>query len=240
MKGSINSFESLGSVDGPGTRFVIFFQGCPLQCLYCHNPETQPFTTSNEYTIQEVVMKVRKLKHYYQDGGITISGGEPLLQIDFLLGLVKSLKKELGLHIALDTSGISFNQNDPRYSQLLDYIDLFMVDIKHIDDQKCLALTKVSNQQSLRMIEYLALKEKEVWIRYVLVPGYTDNEIDLINTGQYIMQFSNISNVEILPFHNMGASKYEQLNIDYQLSDVEDATTKDITRAYQIMFPHLN
>lgn len=239
--GYINQFESMGNLDGPGTRFVMFLQGCMLRCKYCHNPETFQRLTDKEYeyTVDDVVSKVMKLKSYYRNGGVTISGGEPLLQMEFVLELVKKLKTNK-FHVAIDTSGVPFRLDDKKtiaqFDKLIEYVDLFLVDIKHINSKKCQELTNFGNKNTLDFLEYLKQKNKTVWIRYVLVPGITDEKSDLIKTGKLINSMPNIENVDILPYHSMARAKWDKLGLEYQLDKVSDASKKDVNSAYKVMF----
>lgn len=241
VNGYVNQYESMGNVDGPGTRFVIFLQGCNLRCKYCHNPETISLN-DNESLLKssdEVVYEVEKLKHFYKNGGVTISGGEPLLQLDFLIDITKKIKK-LGLHIAIDTSGSAFNLNNKlfmnKFNTLLNYVDLLLVDIKHIDENKCIDLCGYTNANSLSLLNYLDSINKSVWIRYVLVPTITDDINDLIKTGEFIKKLNNVENVEILAYHDMALSKWLSNNMEYLLCGVPNATEDDVNKAYQLMF----
>lgn len=240
--GYVNQYESMGNLDGPGTRFVVFLQGCPLRCQYCHNPETFEFSTDKKYqkTTSEVVEAIGKLRSFYLNGGVTISGGEPLMQIDFIIELAKKIKKELKLHVAIDTSGAPFTKDNivfmDKFNELLEYVDLFLVDIKHIDEEKAKQLTTKSNKNELDMLKYLNEVNKPVWIRYVLVPGISDDPEDLKATGTFINTLSNIENVDILPYHNMAEAKWAQEGLKYQLSSVRNANKDDVLKAYDIMF----
>ncbi|MEG0365024.1 MAG: pyruvate formate-lyase-activating protein [Erysipelotrichales bacterium] len=241
VKGYINQFESMGNLDGPGTRFVMFMQGCMLRCKYCHNPETFILKrdTEYEYTSDEVVDKVLALKSYYLNGGVTISGGEPLLQIDFIIDVAKKLKKA-GLHVAIDTSGAPYDIDNKEFMDkletLIEYVDLFLVDIKHIDNDKCLELTNFGNKNTLSFIQYLNEKKKSIWIRYVLINGITDKKEDLIETGKFINSIEMIENVDILAYHNMAEAKWAQEGLKYQLTNVAPTSKDEVNKAYQVMF----
>jgi pyruvate formate lyase activating enzyme len=218
--GKIHSFETFGTVDGPGTRFVIFFQGCPLRCKYCHNPDTWEYDGAKEYTVEEVVSEILKYKKYYSKGGVTATGGEPLVQIDFLIELFKELKKH-GLHTAVDTNGFLFDKNnEDKYLKLLEVTDLFLLDLKHINNEKHLYLTGKSNKNILKFAEFLSDNNKETWIRHVVVPDITTQEEDLQELKKFIDTLKNVSHVEILPYHTLGVSKYEKMGIDYPLKDI--------------------
>ncbi|WP_423364362.1 pyruvate formate-lyase-activating protein [Mycoplasma sp. P36-A1] len=242
--GYVNQYESMGNLDGPGTRFVLFLQGCSLRCQYCHNPETFEISHNKEYakTVEEVFNDIMKLKEYYlHDGGVTISGGEPLLQPDFVLALSKKLKKA-NFHVAIDTSGANFENNNTDFNnkikEIVDVVDLFLVDIKHIDNDKCIELTTKPNTNTLSFIDYLSEKNKKVWIRYVLVPTKTDDEEDLKKTGDFILKHPNIENVDILKYHSMAKAKWDKLGLKYQLKN-RDANVDDVNKAYKIMFPSM-
>lgn len=231
----IHSFESFGTVDGPGVRFVIFMQGCPLRCKYCHNPDTWNFQGGKEYSVEEVVSEIMKYKNYIKDGGVTLSGGEPLMQIDFAIELFKALKKR-GIHTCMDTSGITFDCHDTsKFDQLLEVCDLFLLDIKHIDTKKHLNLTGVSAERPQAFARYLDERKKPVWIRHVLVNGYTNNEEDLMKTRAFLDTLHNVEKVEVLPYHTMGIVKYEKMGLEYPLKGVEVCTAQEIERAKEIL-----
>lgn len=235
MQGRIHSIETFGTVDGPGIRFVLFLKGCPLRCLYCHNPDTWSTYGSNCLESNEIITRVLKYKNYYKNGGLTISGGEPLLQIDFLIEVCR-LAKENNIHTAIDTSGCTFDKdNTSKFDQLIKYVDLFLLDIKHIDDSKCIKLTGHSNKNTLEFAKYLDLNKKKVWIRQVLVPGYTSSIEDLKKTRQFIETLSNVDKIEVLPYHTMGEVKYKNLNIDYPLKGVNPPSKELIETANKIL-----
>lgn len=235
MKGRIHSIESFGTVDGPGVRFVLFLQGCPLRCLYCHNPDTWAFNEGKEMDSDEIVEEVLKYKAYLSNGGITISGGEPLAQIDFVMDVFTQLKAH-GIHTCIDTSGYYFNENTKkRYDQLLEVCDLFLLDIKHMDDAKHKKITGVSNKNPLAFAQYLSQNHKPMWIRHVLVPGYSDGMNDLINLRVFINQLSSVEKVEVLPYHTMGVNKYKQMNLIYPLDHVEAPSKELIQQAKDIL-----
>lgn len=231
MKGYIHSFESFGTKDGPGIRFVLFLQGCPLRCLYCHNVDTWDLK-NRKYTLtpEETMEEISKVKGFIKTGGITVSGGEPLMQPEFILELFK-LCKEQGIHTAVDTSG--FIMND-RVKQVLELSDLVLLDIKHINPKKYRALTSVELKPTLEFIEYLAKINKPLWLRYVLVPGYTDNEQDLKAWAKYVSKFKNVERVDILPFHQMASYKWEETGRDYELKDVLSPNKEEIEKAEDI------
>lgn len=230
MQGYIHSLETFGTKDGPGIRFVLFLQGCPLRCLYCHNPDTWIKEDAKfRLTPDEVFQEINKVKNFVR-GGVTVSGGEPMLQPDFVLELFK-ICKEHNIHTAIDTSGIYLND---KVKEVLEYTDLVLLDVKHIDPQKYKELTKANLDSTLRFLEYLESKDKPVWLHYVLVPHYTNDEQDLRDWAEYASQFKNIERVDILPFHQMAMHKWEQLSIEYKLKDIEAPSIEQISRATEI------
>ncbi len=238
MKGYIQSFETFGTVDGPSIRFVVFLKGCLLRCLYCHNPDTWTSCGAKEYEPEEIVNKYLKYKNYYKDGGITISGGEPLLQIDFLIELFKLCKKN-NIHTALDTSGATFNEDNhilmKKFDELIKYVDLVLLDIKHIDEEKHIKLTSKSNQNILSFAQYLSNNNIKMWIRYVLVPSYSDDESDLKKTSIFIKSLKTVEKVEVLPYHTLGVQKYKALNIPYPLEGVNSPSKESVKKAKEIL-----
>lgn len=237
VKGSIHSVETFGSVDGPGVRFVIFLKGCAMRCKYCHNPDTWEMTTADTSS-EELLKKALRYRSYWgEKGGITVSGGEPLLQIDFVIDLFTRAKK-LGIHTTIDTSGNLFTREEPffsKFQQLMEVTDLLLVDIKHIDDACHLALTKQHNTNILDMLKYLDEIQKPVWIRHVLVPGINDQEIYLMNLSKFIQQLHNVKRVEILPYHTLGVYKWKELGIPYELEGVESPDQASIEKARKIL-----
>ena len=235
MKGQIHSIETFGTVDGPGIRFVLFLKGCPLRCMYCHNPDTWTNDNALELESSEIVSRVLKYKNYYRNGGLTISGGEPLLQIDFLIELCKGAKQK-GIHTAIDTSGCTFDiKETSKFDELIKYVDLFLLDIKHIDEEKCFKLTGKSNVNTLEFAKYLSKNDKKMWIRQVLVPGYTDDLEDLKRTKLFIDSLKTVDKVEVLPYHTMGVVKYQNLNIKYRLEGVDSPSKERIELAKEIL-----
>nr|WP_297168475.1 pyruvate formate-lyase-activating protein [uncultured Dysgonomonas sp.] len=230
MKGLIHSFETFGTKDGPGIRFVLFMQGCPLRCLYCHNPDTWKLGNAKyELNPQETFHEIEKVKAFVR-GGITVSGGEPLLQSQFILELFE-ICKEHNVHTAIDTSGVLLND---QVKEVLKYTDLVLLDLKQINPEKYKILTGAPLESTLTFLEYLASIHKCVWLRYVLVPGYTDDKQDLIEWAQYTSQFKNVERVDILPFHQMAIHKWEELNIQYKLKDIEPPNQEQIKEAESI------
>ncbi len=238
MTGRIHSFESFGTVDGPGIRFVTFLQGCPLRCQYCHNPDTWE-KGGTEYTVEEVVARALRYKNYFGDkGGVTVTGGEPLVQIDFVTELFTALK-EKGVHTCVDTSGITFNPDSKasieKHEKLLEVADLFLLDIKHIDEDACIRLTGQSNKNTLAFARFLSEHNKPIWIRQVLVPGITDGEESLQRTREFIDTLKTVERVEVLPYHSMGEVKYEKLGMEYPLKGVEAPTKERVIYAKRIL-----
>ena len=236
MDGRIHSFESFGTVDGPGIRFVVFMQGCLMRCKYCHNPDTWNFDGGKIYSAQEVATRALKYKNYYKNGGgITVSGGEPLAQAEFVAELFK-IMKDNGVHTAIDTSGIMFTpQNKQKIDQVLRFCDLVLLDIKHIDDGAHKDLTGVSNENVLNFAKYLSDMGKKVWIRHVLVPQLTDADKYLKGLKAFISTLSNVEKVEVLPYHTMGEIKYEKLNINYPLKGVNPPDKQRVNNAKGIL-----
>ena len=234
LKAKIHSFESFGTVDGPGIRFVVFMQGCSLKCKYCHNRDTWDLCGGTEYTLEEVLTRIEKYKNYFipSGGGVTFSGGEPLLQLKFLLEIIPILKKE-GIHVAIDTSG-SFNLTED-IKKVINLADLFLLDIKCINDEICKDLTGVSNKKELAFARYLSDINKPMWIRQVLVPGITDKEDDLLKLKDFINSLNSVEKVEILPYHDMGKFKWEKLGFKYPLEGVPVATSEDVLKAKKIL-----
>lgn len=231
----VHSFESLGTVDGPGLRYIIFLQGCPLKCKFCHNRDTWEFNNAGtEYTISYLINKINRFTSYIKasNGGVTISGGEPLLQAKNLTVLFQTLKK-MGIHTCLDTSG-ALPIND-EIKELLNYTDLVLLDIKHIDDEKAKALTGVSNKNELAFARYLSDNKIPMWIRQVLLPGYTDDESDLKRLKEFIDTLSGVERVEILPYHDYGKFKWEELGKKYELDDVKPPSQEEIDKVKQIL-----
>ncbi|MBP3376250.1 MAG: pyruvate formate lyase-activating protein [Clostridia bacterium] len=234
MIGRIHSSESFGTVDGPGLRYVLFMQGCPMRCLYCHNPDTWKIDGGREMSADEVIREYKKNEMFYKNGGLTVTGGEPLLQTDFLIELFKIAKKE-GIHTCIDTSGITYDDSDEEYISKLDelmlYTDLVMLDLKHIDTEKHKELTGHSNERVLAFAKYLERKNIPTWIRHVVVEGYTDDENDLFALGEFIGTLKNVKALDVLPYHTMGATKYKELGIPYRLEGIKALSKSDAARA---------
>lgn len=232
--GRVHSIETFGTVDGPGIRFVVFMQGCPLKCLYCHNRDTWGVNSGNETNVDDLVSEIKRYIPYMKSsgGGVTVSGGEPLLQAKFVTTLFKKLKSS-DIHTALDTAGsIPIN---PDIEELLQYTDLVLLDIKHIDDEKSKILTGLSNKNNLNFAKYLDTHNIPAWIRQVLVPGYTDDEKDLLDLKNFISTLSNVEKVEILPYHDLGKFKWKELGFEYALEATRTANSEDLERAKKIL-----
>lgn len=225
MIGYIHSTESFGSVDGPGVRFVVFMQGCPMRCLYCHNPDTWELNAGTPMSVDEILKAYEKNRPFYKNGGLTVSGGEPLMQIDFVIELFEEAKKK-NIHTCLDTSGINYNEDNlellSKFDRLVNATDLVMLDIKHINPEEHLKLTKQPNTQILKFAKYLERNNVNLWIRHVVVPTITDNETYLFELGYFIGGLANLKALDVLPYHTMGKVKYEKLGIDYPLKDIDD------------------
>lgn len=234
MEGYVHAIETFGTKDGPGIRFVLFMQGCPLRCLYCHNPDSWKKTDAKfTYTPEEIFAEFQKIKNFVK-GGITVSGGEPMLQADFVLELFKICKAN-DIHTAIDTSGIYLNN---KVKEVLEYTDLVLLDIKHIHPLKYQALTSVPLEPTLQFMDYLQEVDKKVWLRYVLVPNYTDAVEDLNNWASYVSLFPNVKRVDILPFHQMAIHKWEKLGINYELKNVQAPTSEEIETAKNIFLSY--
>lgn len=237
-KGYVHSYESFGSADGPGVRFVIFLSGCPMRCKYCHNPDTWDMTSGSLTTAEETVEKALHYKAYWGDkGGITVSGGEPLMQIDFVKEIF-FLAKNKGINTALDTSGQPFTREEPffsKFKELMKYTDTVLLDIKHIDSQKHKELTGHGNENILDMVGFLNQIKKPVWIRHVLVPGYTDNDEYLKKLKLFLNDMDNVERIEVLPYHDLAKDKYKKLGIDYQLKDVKPPSRERVENARRIL-----
>lgn len=234
--GFVHSFESFGTVDGPGIRFVVFLQGCPMRCLYCHNPDTWIENCGKQYTAEEVAANALKYKSYFTGGGgVTVSGGEPMLQAPFVTELFTILKRS-GIHTALDTSGIMYGKiGKDTLDNLLTVTDLVLLDIKHIDEGGHEELTGHSNKNILQFARYLSDTGKDMWIRHVLVPGITDNDEYLGKLAGFISGLKTVKKVEVLPYHTMGAVKYRKLGIKYRLEGVSPPTKERVENAKRIL-----
>ena len=238
LKGNIHSVETFGSVDGPGVRFLIFFQGCPMRCRYCHNADTWRVNSDNQMTADELLDKAERYRSYWgKEGGVTVSGGEPLLQIDFLLELFEKAKQR-GVNTCIDTAGQPFSRQEPffsKFERLCALTDLFLVDIKHIDSERHRQITRHGNENILDMLRYLSDIKKPVWIRHVLVPGLTDDDDALRRTRAFIETLDNVQKIEVLPYHSLGAYKWQELGIDYPLKDTQPPSAERVKNAEDIL-----
>lgn len=236
MIGHIHSTESFGAADGPGVRFIVFMQGCHMRCRYCHNPDTWKMDGGDEVTADEILKRALRFKPYWgKDGGITISGGEPLLQIDFVIELFKKAK-ELGINTCIDTAGNPFTKEKPffsKFEELMKYTDLLLLDLKEINPTRHKDLTGFDNSNIIEMAKYLSEINKPVWIRHVLVPEHSDFDEDLDALGDFIDTLSNVDRVEILPYHTLGKFKWENLGIPYTLESISPPSAERIENAKQ-------
>ena len=230
VRGNVHSIESFGTVDGPGIRFVVFLQGCLLRCSYCHNPDTWNTEGGKEYTVTELLDEYEKYSAYLKDGGLTVSGGEALIQMNFVTALFVEAKKR-GIHTCLDTSGATFRKglraNVERMSRLIDHTDLVMLDLKHIDDEEHVKLTSVSNRNILDFARWLSDRGQRVWVRHVVIPTLTLNEKYLYDLGRFVGSLNYVEKVELLPYHVMGVSKWEELGWKYPLEGIEPPTKEE-------------
>lgn len=236
--GKIHSIETFGTVDGPGVRFVVFLQGCPMRCIYCHNPDTWDISAAKyKMSAADVLEKMTRNLPFYKSGGITVTGGEPLMQIEFVTELFTLAKAE-GIHTCIDTSGICFGSSAEsvvKIDTLLSVTDLVMLDIKHIDNDKHLALTTKNNTNILDFAKYISQKGTKLRIRYVLVPTITDNESDLISLGKFLKELKTLEKIEVLPYHTLGKVKYQALNLSYPLENIPEATGEQAEKALSII-----
>ncbi len=230
----VHSTETFGTVDGPGIRFVLFLQGCHLKCKYCHNRDTWDISGGEYKTLDEIFDKIIRYKNYIvpSGGGVTVTGGEPLIQVKFIIELFKKLK-ENGINTCIDTSGMFPITDDVK--EVLKYTDLVLLDIKHIDDEKCKDLVGFSNKKELEFARYLSDNNIHMWIRQVLVPTLTDNEEDLKRLKEFISSLKTVDKVEILPYHSTGKYKWKELGLKYELENIREATNEDVKRAKEIL-----
>ncbi len=238
MQGYVLKFESFGCVDGPGSRFIVFLSGCKMRCKFCHNPDSWNMKSGTLYSAEEVLNEALTCRSYWgKKGGITVSGGEPLLQIDFLAELF-TLAKEKGINTCIDTAGGPFTKAEPwfsKFNRLMEVTDLLLMDIKHIDEEEHIKLTGASGENIKEMFRYLDEIKKPIWIRHVLTPGITDNDEYLTKTRDFIRTLHNVQRVEILPYHGLGAIKYKDLGIEYALKDTPSPTEERVKKAREIL-----
>lgn len=232
--GRVHSIETFGTLDGPGIRYVIFLQGCPMRCLYCHNPDTWNTDSGTLMRVDELIAEYEKNREFYSRGGITVTGGEPLMQTPFVTELFKKAH-ERGIHTCIDTSGITYSESNEKYKAQLDelikYTSLVMLDIKHINSERHIALTSKPNEGILDFARYLDKKGVPIWIRHVVVPGYTDTEEDLFELGKFIGSLKNLRALDVLPYHTMGKHKYDELGIAYPLGDMPSLSHRAASEA---------
>lgn len=236
--GYIHSLETFGTVDGPGVRFVVFFQGCPMRCQYCHNPDTWEINSGKQISADEIIKRIERNRSFYRKGGITATGGEPLMQPDFLLELFTKAKQK-GIHTCLDTSGVTFTESREsevfqKIEKIMQVTDLVMLDIKHIEDEPHKDLTSHSNKNILAFARYLDEIGKPMWIRHVVVPEITYKEDELQKLGALMKTLSNIEKLEVLPYHALGKVKYETLGMEYALKDTPQLS-KNQAKAAEIL-----
>ena len=234
MNGKLHSIESFGTVDGPGTRMVVFVKGCPLRCQYCHNPDTWTMAGAKETSFEEVLEKFERHRSFYTEGGITVTGGEPMLQLEFVTELFTACKAR-GIHTCLDTSAGCYRPEDPDYvervKKLLAVTDLVLLDIKHIDSAEHKKLTGMHNEHILAFARLLDETQTAMYVRHVVVPGITLNDEYLYQLGKFIGSLKMVKRIEVLPYHAMGKSKYEELGIDYVLKHIEPPTRAQVDNA---------
>ncbi len=234
MKGFVHSVDSLGTVDGPGIRFVIFLQGCPLRCKYCHNPDTWEVGVGNQMSIEDLMEQYAGVQNFTK-GGITVTGGEPLLQIDFVIELFKECKKR-GIHTCLDTSGVTFNKdNTEKFDELIKVCDLVLLDLKHIDNEEHIKLTSVKNSNILDFARYLSDNNISMWVRHVVITDITLNEVYLNKLGIFLSELNNIKALDVIPYHNMGNNKYIELNLDIPLKNTPQTTKEQSSLAMKLI-----
>lgn len=250
--GNIHSTETFGTVDGPGIRFVFFLQGCPMRCLYCHNPDTWKFAPNQSFSSEQLLSQYDSCQEFYTKGGITVTGGEPLLQLPFVVDFFTKAQKHKigqnhikgklgGIHTCLDTSGVLFSPEkaeDPLWLQLCSVTDLVLLDIKHMDDEEHQKLTGHSNKNILSFAKFLEKQKVPLVIRHVLVPALTDSETQLQKLSQFAYSLTNLIAIDILPYHTMAIPKYQQLGIPYPLENVPPATKADVAKAQQIILSY--
>jgi pyruvate formate lyase activating enzyme len=231
--GRIHSVETMGTVDGPGIRYVVFTQGCPMRCVFCHNRDAWDPKGGNETTVDELMEEIRQYLPFYKSsgGGVTATGGEPTMQAEFVRDLFSRVKNELGLNTAMDTSGFV---DISRAKSLLEVTDLVLLSIKHIDEIKHKAITGVSSNKVFAFMEYLREINKRLWIRYVVIPGLTDDKDDVVRLAEFLKEFPNIELVDILPYHTMGVYKWQELGLDYPLEGVSSPDKESVREIKEI------
>ena len=235
VSGKIHSTESMGTMDGPGVRFVLFMQGCPMRCKFCHNPDTWDPSGGKEMTTRELMSKILSCKPYFTNsGGVTFSGGEPFMQPKFLKEMLKKCK-ENRIHTAIDTCGFYGRQ---AAEKVLKYTDLFLLGLKHMDPEKHIQLTGKENSQPLDLARFLAEKKKKFWVRYVLIPGVTNSKKDIEKLAVFLSTLGSLELVELLPYHRLGLSKWKGLGMNNELKTIRPASEKDLLPAKAILKEH--
>ena len=230
--------ESFGTVDGPGIRYVVFLQGCPMRCLYCHNPDTWQPNIGQKKSVDEILKEYESYRPFLKKGGLTVTGGEPMVQLDFVIELFTEAKKK-EIHTCIDTSGILFSEENQMYlnkiDKLLKVTDLVMLDVKHIDEEEHKKLTGHSNKNILAFAKYLDKEEIPVWIRHVVVPGITFRRKPLERLGEFLGELHNVKALDVLPYHDLGKVKYEGLKMEYPLSETKPLDKADAIKARNII-----
>jgi len=235
IQGRIHSIETFGTLDGPGIRYVVFFQGCPMRCKYCHNPDTWTMQGGTNMTADEIIAGYKKQEVYYKNGGITATGGEPLLQLDFLIELFQKAKAA-GIHTCLDTSGISFSSDkEEAFKKLAKVTDYVLLDVKHARKVEHIELTGQDNKAVFDFLSFLDKQQVPVRIRHVLIPGITLEKNSLIELGKVLSLYKNIKELELLPYHTMGIAKYQELGIPYRLEGVKEPSKEDVSEARNLI-----
>jgi pyruvate formate lyase activating enzyme len=231
IKGRIHSVETFGTVDGPGVRYIVFLQGCALRCKYCHNPDSWQLSCGQDADSEKIVQDMLTYRSFIRSGGITISGGEPLLQPEFTLDIIKRARY-FGLHTALDSAGSVPLEHSKK---VLDEVDMVLLDIKSIDDRVCWSLTGRSNMETLGTLDYLEEIGKRVWLRHVLVPGWTLDRAQLERLADYLSGYGCVELVELLPFHKMGEFKWKEMGLQYSLLGTPEPSDEEIGMAKEVM-----
>ena len=238
MIGHIHSIETCGTVDGPGMRYVVFFKGCPMRCAYCHNPDTWDPTGGEDHTADDLLAQFDSMKEFYKNGGITATGGEPLMQIDFLTELFEKAKAK-GIHTCLDTSGVTFHRDNPallaKFDRLMKVTDLIMLDIKHINPEEHMKLCKQPNDNILDFAKSIDEKGVDIWIRHVIVKDITLIDHYLDELGYFIGGLKHLKALDVLPYHNMAIEKYKKLKIKNKLKDVEQMDIEKCKKLEEIL-----
>lgn len=229
VKGYIHKTESFGAVDGPGIRFVFFLQGCPLRCIYCHNPDALACKGGEVWTAKQAVDEVLRYKHFIKKGGVTFSGGEPLIQAEFVAACAELLHRK-GIHVAIDTSGIASLENS-EVKNAIDKSDLVLLDIKALDEEMAVRISGQANTNALAMLDYCEKIGKPTWIRHVLLKGYTLDDNKLRELAEYLKNYSCIEKIELLPFHKLGEPKWDEVDFKYTLANTPATTKEEVDHA---------